>query len=123
LSIFSGFSPLTIPDAIRIPFVPSSIAIFTSSLLVIPAPHNAITFGFIFLRISTVAVIISGWAVLTDIPEPINSGGSVAQQSGYKAATAPAIFGGLAQTQVKRPNSFAKFRISSISESLILFSL
>ena len=62
------------------------------------------------------SVMISGLALETEIPDPINSGGSTEVMSGRMAAIAALTDGLLAQTHEIRPFSFANAIIESISE-------
>ncbi len=85
-----GSFAFTTLDASNTPSVPRSTAIFTHSPDWIPAPVSTFTFGFTACTAATDFLIISGFALETEIPLPMSSGGSMATYSGPSAA-APAL--------------------------------
>ena len=73
-----GTFAFTTDEASNTPSVPRSRAILTHSPDWIPAPVRILTVGFTFFTASTDRVMISGFALETEIPLPISSGGSMA---------------------------------------------
>ena len=72
------FFALTIPLATKIPLEPSEIAAETSSPETIPAPQRSLVLFFAPETALAAFTIRSGCSFDTALPDPINSGGSIA---------------------------------------------
>ena len=122
--IFSiQLSDLKIPLETRIPLAPRSKADLTSSPVTIPAPQITETSESILDIEFTESVIIFGFALDTAIPEPINSGGSIAIKLGEKEANDEASFESLAHKTETMLQSFKRGIESRITGKGIRCSL
>ena len=80
--ILSQFFARMTPLATRIPREPRDMALETSFLVTIPAPHSSSVLFFAFATASAEPLTVFGLCSETDLPVPIRSGGSTATKFG-----------------------------------------
>ena len=76
--ILSQFFARMTPLATRMPREPRDMALETSFLVTIPAPHSSSVLFFAFATASAEPLTVFGLCSETDLPVPIRSGGSTA---------------------------------------------
>ena len=120
--ILSQFFARMTPLATRMPREPRDMALETSFLVTIPAPHSSSVLFFAFATASAEPLTVFGLCSETDLPVPIRSGGSTATKFGFNAAILPDSETFFAHTMLNRfsfESLFTASRICDIGNAML----